>query len=83
MKDMERRRNQQVNTNSFRLPKIDFPRYDGGDPLEWKMNYEFYFEMYQVPEGYKTRMTVLYFSKELNEWYRTSMVSNQSPPRTY
>jgi hypothetical protein len=80
MREMERRQNQHNNANTFRLPRIDFSRYDGGDPLEWKLNCEFYFEMYQVPEGYKTRMMVLHFSEELNEWYKTLLVGNQSLP---
>jgi hypothetical protein len=51
--------------NAFILPRIEFPKFDGGDPLEWRMNCEFYF--YQVPELYKTRMAVMYFYEELNE----------------
>jgi hypothetical protein len=54
--------------------------YLEGDPLEWKMNCEFYFDMYQVPEQYKNRMAMMHFSEELNEWYRTIMVGTQPPP---
>ncbi|KAJ1703813.1 hypothetical protein LUZ63_003592 [Rhynchospora breviuscula] len=48
---------------------MDFPHYDGGDPEIWKRNCEFYFEIYQVPEVYKTRMAILNFSDEVHEWY--------------
>ncbi|KAJ3684022.1 hypothetical protein LUZ61_013186 [Rhynchospora tenuis] len=51
------------------LPKLDFPYYDGGDPIKWKMDSEFYFEMYNIPGMFKTRMAVMNFSEELHEWY--------------
>jgi hypothetical protein len=44
------------------------------------MSCEYYFEMYHVPEQYKTCMVVIHFSKEMNGWYRTLMVGNQSSP---
>jgi hypothetical protein len=51
----------------MRLPRIEFPKYDGGDPIEWQMNCEYYFDMHQVPEPYKTKMAVIHFSEEMNE----------------
>ncbi|KAJ3686553.1 hypothetical protein LUZ61_015717 [Rhynchospora tenuis] len=51
------------------LPKLDFPKFDGSDPIVWKNNCEFYFAMYQVPEDYKTRMAVMNFDEEMHQWY--------------
>ena len=32
-----------------RKPKIDFPRFDGGDPHEWLDKAQHYFHVYEVP----------------------------------
>jgi Retrotransposon gag protein len=80
IRDMERRQNHTgLMDNNFRMLRIDFPKYDGGDPIEWKMNCEFYFEIYQVSEVYKIRMAVMHFSEEMNEWYRILDSGNQIP----
>ncbi|KAJ4801510.1 polyprotein [Rhynchospora pubera] len=53
----------------FQLPRMDFPKFEGGDPMKWKINCEFYFDMYSIPGIYKTRMAVLNFSEDVFEWY--------------
>ncbi|KAJ4814811.1 polyprotein [Rhynchospora pubera] len=35
----------------------------------WRNNCDFYFDMYQVPDEYKTRMAVMNFDEELHQWY--------------
>ncbi|KAJ1694545.1 hypothetical protein LUZ63_011243 [Rhynchospora breviuscula] len=52
------------------LPKIDFPHFDGEDPVNWLMGCNHYFEMYQVEDGYKTRLAVMHFSPDMKEWYK-------------
>ncbi|KAJ4745297.1 polyprotein [Rhynchospora pubera] len=49
---------------------MEFPHYDGGDPLTWRMNCEYYFDMYGVPEMYKSRMAVLNFSEDMHDWFK-------------
>jgi Retrotransposon gag protein len=80
IREMGKRHAQQGVANHVRMLRVDFPRYKGGDPIEWQMNYEYYFEMYQVPEIYKTRLAAMYFSEDLSEWYRTVLTTNQPPP---
>jgi hypothetical protein len=41
--------------NNVRLPRIEFPKYKGGDLIEWQMNCEYYLDMYQVLEPYKSK----------------------------
>ncbi|KAJ3690878.1 hypothetical protein LUZ61_020042 [Rhynchospora tenuis] len=52
------------------LPKIEFPYFDGEDPVNWVMDCNHYFEMYQIAPQYKSRMAVIHFSKDLKDWYR-------------
>ncbi|KAJ4753430.1 polyprotein [Rhynchospora pubera] len=52
------------------LPRINFPYFDGEDPINWLMDCNHYFEMYQVDDSYKTRLAVMHFSQEIKEWYK-------------
>lgn len=40
---------------------MDFPVFDGSNPVVWIEDCEQYFALYQVPEMYKTRMTTMNF----------------------
>ncbi|KAJ4754249.1 polyprotein [Rhynchospora pubera] len=62
------------------LPKIEFPNFDGEDPVNWLMECNYYFEMYQVAEVYKSRLDVLHFTKEVKDWYRGVQTGNHMLP---
>ncbi|KAJ3705864.1 hypothetical protein LUZ61_009569 [Rhynchospora tenuis] len=62
------------------LPKIEFPGFDGEDPVNWLMECNYYFEMYQVDEVYKSRMAVLHFTKDIKDWYRGVQTGNHILP---
>ncbi|KAJ3684341.1 hypothetical protein LUZ61_013505 [Rhynchospora tenuis] len=55
--------------NRCNLPRTDFPGFDGTNPKRWRSRCESYFEIYQIPELYKTRMSTLHFVDEAQEWY--------------
>ncbi|KAJ4784848.1 polyprotein [Rhynchospora pubera] len=62
------------------LPKIEFPSFDGEDPVNWVMECNYYFDMYQVAEVYKSRLAVLHFTKEVKDWYRGMQTGNHMLP---
>ncbi|KAJ4756090.1 polyprotein [Rhynchospora pubera] len=62
------------------LPKLEFPKFNGTDPVIWKTNCEFYFDMYQIPEEYKTRMAVMNFEDDMHEWYMSLVSGPQQLP---
>ncbi|KAJ1699965.1 hypothetical protein LUZ63_008477 [Rhynchospora breviuscula] len=62
------------------LPRVEFPSFDGEDPVNWLMECNYYFEMYQVDEVYKTRLAVLHFTKDLKDWYRGIQTGNHLLP---
>ncbi|KAJ3707881.1 hypothetical protein LUZ61_011586 [Rhynchospora tenuis] len=74
------RRNNGRGEIQFRLPKMDFPHFDGGDPTKWKMNCELYFEMYSIPGIYRSRMAILNFSEDVLEWYMSIATDGQMLP---
>ncbi|KAJ3685430.1 hypothetical protein LUZ61_014594 [Rhynchospora tenuis] len=67
-------------TPPIRLPRMDFPTFDGTDPFEWLMKCQYYFDVYQVPSDLKTRMAVLNFSGEASAWYRHFRLGMENPP---
>lgn len=52
------------------LPRKDFPAFDGNDPEDWLDNCEYYFDMFQISEDYKTRLAAMNFSGNAYERYR-------------
>ncbi|KAJ3704209.1 hypothetical protein LUZ61_007914 [Rhynchospora tenuis] len=62
------------------LPKMDFPEFDGSDPADWVMKSEYFFEIYQTPPNYKTRLAVLHFEGEASAWYRNFRLGIENPP---
>jgi hypothetical protein len=40
------------------LPRSDFPIFEGDDPTDWVAKCQYFFDLYQVSEGVKTRLEV-------------------------
>lgn len=51
-----------------RLPKSDFPKFDGDNPKLWKTNSEKYFSMYQVPYETWSAFATLHFTGNAALW---------------
>ncbi|KAJ3702738.1 hypothetical protein LUZ61_006443 [Rhynchospora tenuis] len=62
------------------IPKLDFPTINGSDVVTWEEDCEFYFEVHQTPEMYKTRLATTHFSGDAREWYRGFKMDNPHPP---
>lgn len=62
------------------LPRVDFPVFNGTNPVDWVEESDFYFECYQVAENYKSRMASMHFTGDAREWYRSFKINNQHPP---
>ncbi|KAJ3703015.1 hypothetical protein LUZ61_006720 [Rhynchospora tenuis] len=65
----EGKRNGRVPENRVQLPKTTFPSFDGSNPTVWRSKCESYFDIFQIPENYKTPLATLHFVEEAHEWY--------------
>ncbi|KAJ3707739.1 hypothetical protein LUZ61_011444 [Rhynchospora tenuis] len=65
----DNRRGARNGDSRIHLPKTEFPQFDGTNPSSWKTKCESYFEIFQVPEYYKSQMATLHFTGEAQEWY--------------
>ena len=75
----EKRQNEQSPAR-FNLPRVDFPTFAGIKPNTWVDCCNFYFDMYQVPEEYKSRMAAMHFTGPAEDWYRSFKISHPQPP---
>jgi hypothetical protein len=55
----------------FRMPKTNFPKFDGTHPKMWKEKAEKYFYMFHVPEEYKVDYATLHFTGTAALWLQT------------
>ncbi|KAJ4780790.1 polyprotein [Rhynchospora pubera] len=62
------------------LPKLDFPSFNGTEILTWVEDSEFYFEVFQIPEIYKTRLAITHFQGDARSWYRGFIINKPDPP---
>ncbi|XP_078181502.1 uncharacterized protein LOC144575281 [Carex rostrata] len=64
----------------FFLPRMDFPSFNGERAVEWIEDCEQFFELYQVPDEYKTRMATMNMIDDAKEWYRSLQIAKKTPP---
>lgn len=62
------------------IPRLDFPIFDGEDPVDWIEECEQYFELYQIPEMHKTRMATMSLTGDAKAWYKAVRISKKLPP---
>lgn len=55
----------------FRMPKVDFPKFDGEHPKIWKEKCEKYFAMYNVPPRIWAQFATLHFIGTAALWLQT------------
>lgn len=53
-------------------PKMDFPRFDGDEPVGWIQQCNIVFQMAAAPEEYKVCLAQLYMIGEADIWLRRS-----------
>ncbi len=57
---------------NHRLPKLDFPQFDGSDPQSWRMRCEHYFGVYGTHPNLWVRVATIYFMGRATSWLRSS-----------
>lgn len=54
-----------------RLPKINFPQFDGSQPQLWKRQCESYFEMYETEPAMWVKVASMHFSGRASRWLQS------------
>lgn len=67
-----------------RGPNIEFPRFDGNQPLEWIRQIETYFAMASVPDEAKFDLAQMYMVGRADNWIRSiGLLWNPPPWQTF
>ncbi|KAI4369551.1 hypothetical protein MLD38_017978 [Melastoma candidum] len=69
-----------VMVNTFTMPKVDFPEFDGHDLEDWLYKCQRYFELEHVPEDRKVKLASLYLYGSALQWHY-SYVKNRKKER--
>jgi hypothetical protein len=64
-------RQSRENLREFRMPKTNFPKFDGSNPKIWEEKAEKYFHMFHVPDEYKVDYATLHFIGTAALWLQT------------
>ncbi|KAI4321267.1 hypothetical protein MLD38_034666 [Melastoma candidum] len=64
------------NLNSFVMPRIDFPEFDGDNLEDWLYKCQRYFELEHIPENKKVQLASLYLCGPALQWH-FSFVKNR------
>jgi hypothetical protein len=54
-----------------KLPKINFPRFEGGNPMLWQSCCENYFDMYGVDFSVWVKMASMHFDGLAAHWLQS------------
>jgi hypothetical protein len=57
--------------------KLDFPRFDGTDVLQWIFKAEQFFEYYNTPDAHRLTIAAVHMEKEVVPWFQ--MLSRNHP----
>lgn len=64
---------------NHRVPKLDFPKFDGSDPQDWRMRCEHYFDVNNTYPGLWVRVATIYFIGRAASWLRSSRAHVRYP----
>ncbi|XP_042984723.1 uncharacterized protein LOC122313630 [Carya illinoinensis] len=53
-----------------RRPKVDFSKFNGGDPYEWLDKLEHYFRVYEVPREERVSTACFHLEGRASKWWR-------------
>jgi hypothetical protein len=65
--------------NITKGPRLDFPKFEGGNPVEWIRQCEKCFQMSATPDEYKFSLAQLYIVGKADVWLRRSKILQQNP----
>jgi hypothetical protein len=63
--------NHSAHPRDFKIPKIDFPKFNGKHPRDWKERCEKYFSMYNLPVHLWVPFATLNFENNASLWLQT------------
>ena len=69
-RDGHDRREERYQYQRLKKPKIDFPRFSGGDPHEWLDKAKHYFHMYEVPREERVDVACFFLDGRASKWWR-------------
>lgn len=58
------------------MPKLDFPRFDGSDVRIWLDKCQAFFNLYQIPSGFKVQAASMHMTDSAAHWYQTFELLN-------
>jgi hypothetical protein len=62
---------QSPRVNTGKLPKLNFPKFDGDNPKLWKSHCENYFEMYSVESNVWVKVASMHFEGPAPRWLQS------------
>ncbi|XP_028775639.1 uncharacterized protein LOC114732519 [Neltuma alba] len=66
--------------NSYRPIKLDFPKFDGSDPMIWIFRAEQYFSYYETPDNQRVLVASVSFEGDVVPWFqmlqKTRVITN-------
>ncbi|GJW30936.1 transposon ty3-I gag-pol polyprotein [Tanacetum coccineum] len=73
--------NRNTNQNSLQVPhvKLDFPHFDGSDPLNWLFRAEQFFTYYETPDVQRLTIASVHFEGSVIPWFQMLQKANQIP----
>jgi hypothetical protein len=78
-RDYEQVMRTQFLKNITKGPRLDFPKFDGGNPIEWIRQCEKCFQMSATPDDYKFSLAQLYIVGKADVWLRRSKILQNHP----
>jgi hypothetical protein len=78
-KDYEQDMRNQFMKNITKGPRLDFPKFEGSNPVEWIRQCGMCFQMSATPEEYKFSLAQLYIVGKADVWLRRSKIIKSNP----
>ncbi|GKF65084.1 transposon ty3-I gag-pol polyprotein, partial [Tanacetum coccineum] len=72
-------RNTNQNPLQVRHVKLDFPRFDGSDPLNWLFRAEQFFTYYETPDAQRLTIASVHFEGSVIPWFQMLHKANEIP----
>jgi hypothetical protein len=60
-------------------PRAELNKFDGAGIIDWLVDCEFYFDIYNTAEQFKVKIFISYLIGDAREWYRYFKMNNYDP----
>lgn len=75
--NLDKDRNPIVQPFQMRNVKLDFPRFDGSDVVNWIFKAEQFFDYYSTPDAQRLTIAAVHLDKEVVPWFQ--MMNRTNP----